>query len=274
MTKQTCEVVSIELEEAPEWKLIDEGRWVVTVDHPEKSEFEIPENPSTSQVEAALAEKLAELEDSDADLEAEISAHTSPMTPDTTYSLDTVKEVETDEQDDSDDSEDDDREVATDGGEEIDVAHVDETTSEQDDVVEWLATTRSGDSRDWTIEVDTINDGRPAVRVSWESGADISFPTIDEEWLPHGWTIGQFGVGVSSEIGESDDKRYLVIVPQKATSEPAMYDALARELTASELRDYLAVDRFGYSQTGWADESGLNRSNISERVNSARRKLE
>lgn len=55
--------------------------------------------------------------------------------------------------------------------------------------------------------------------------------------------------------------------------EPAMYDALARELTASELRDYLAVNRFGYTQTGWAEASGLNRSNVSERVNQAKRKL-
>lgn len=51
------------------------------------------------------------------------------------------------------------------------------------------------------------------------------------------------------------------------------YDALARELTASELRDYLAVEMMGYSQTEWAETIGLNRSNVSKRVNSARRKL-
>ncbi|WP_126665279.1 hypothetical protein [Haloterrigena salifodinae] len=178
------------------------------------------------------------------------------------------------EDEDEDGGNEDDREVATDGGEEEEEASEDETTSEQDDVAESLSTKRlSDESREWTVEVDTINDGRPAVRVSWEPDTDASLPTVDEERLPHDWQIVQFGVGVSSEIGESDDKRYLVIAPQKANSEPAMYDALARELTASELRDYLAVERFGYSQTGWAKASGLNRSNVSERVNSARRKI-
>lgn len=144
--------------------------------------------------------------------------------------------------------------------------------SAQDDVADWLATDWEGTERAWTVEVDTINDGRPAVRVSWEPGTDAALPTIDEDRLPHGWHIVQFGVGVSSDIGERDNKRYLTIAPDD-DAEPAMYDALARELTASELRDYLAVERFGYSQTGWAKASGLNRSNVSERVNSARRKL-
>ena len=320
MTKQTCEVVSIELETKP-WKPEGKGEWVVTADHSEKSEFRLPESPSTSQVEAELAEDLAELKDADADLVAEVSEHTSPMTPDTNYSLDSVRVAETDQQDDGDDG-DDGPEVVTDGGEEspecpycgsnetehhhdhddsVSEAITDgapvykcqgclqmfpasaagddnegETTSQQDDVAEWLSTKRlSDESREWTVEVDTINDGRPAVRVSWEPGTDASLPTVDEERLPHGWQIVQFGVGVSSEIGESDDKRYLVVAPRRDSNiEPAMYDALARELTASELRDYLAVERFGYSQTGWAEESGLNRPNVSERVNSARRKLE
>lgn len=85
--------------------------------------------------------------------------------------------------------------------------------SQQDDVADWLATDSFGDSRPWTVETDTINDGRPAVRVSWEPGIDAALPTIDEDRLPHGWRIVQFGVGVSSEIGERDDKRYLTVAP-------------------------------------------------------------
>jgi len=93
MTKQACDVVSIELETKP-WKPEGKGRWVVTVDHAEKPEFEIPENPSTSKVQAELADDLADLADADAELVAEVSAHTSPMTPDTSYTLDAVREAD------------------------------------------------------------------------------------------------------------------------------------------------------------------------------------
>jgi hypothetical protein len=266
MTDQTCDVVSIELETKP-WEPEGKGRWVVTVDHDEKSEFELPENPSQSQAEAELAEKLADLKDSDADLVAEVSAHTSPMTPDTTHSLDTVREVEGD--DEQDDTEDDNPDVATDGGEDIEGAEQ-RTTSQQDDVAGALERNRGDDRLPWTIETDTIADGRPAVRVSWCPGAEFTALSLDSEQLPHGWEIVQFGTRVDGE-----DKRYLTLAPPDIDdTEPALYDALARELTASELRDYLAVERFGYLQTEWANESELNRSNVSERVNSARRKLD
>lgn len=140
--------------------------------------------------------------------------------------------------------------------------------SQQDDVAEALETNR-GDPLPWTIETDTIADGRPAVRVSWDPGAEFTALSIDEDQLPHGWEIVQFGTRADGE-----DKRYLTLAPPNDDTEPALYDGLARELTASELRDYLAVERFGYSQTEWAKQSGLNRSNVSERVNAARRKLD
>jgi hypothetical protein len=142
--------------------------------------------------------------------------------------------------------------------------------SQQDDVAGALETNRGDDRLPWTIETDTIADGRDAVRVSWEPDAEFTAFSIDEDQLPHSWEIVQFGTRVGGE-----DKRYLMIAePDIDDTEPALYDGLARELTASELRDYLAVERFGYTQTGWAKQSDLNRSNVSERVNTARRKLD
>lgn len=92
MEKQTCHVVSIDLETKP-WEPDGKGTWVITVDHSEKSEFRIPENPNTSEEEAELAENLTEWEGADLDLVADVRANTSPMTPDTTYSIHNVREA-------------------------------------------------------------------------------------------------------------------------------------------------------------------------------------
>ncbi|SNZ18213.1 hypothetical protein SAMN06269185_3296 [Natronoarchaeum philippinense] len=169
-----------------------------------------------------------------------------------------------DDEDEEIESGDSDEDLRTDGGDKQD------HDREQDDVAAALEDNR-GLPIDWTIETDTIADGRAAVRVSWEPGTEFSAFSLDKHQLPHGWEIVQFG----TRVGERNkrNKRYLTIA-EPDDSEPTMYDGLARELTASELRDYLAVERFGYSQTGWAKASELNRSNVSERVNSARRKLE
>lgn len=145
--------------------------------------------------------------------------------------------------------------------------------SQQNEIADGLRTGRDGITEmDWRVETDTGRDGREAVRISWEPDADLPALELESGKLSFGWEIVQFGVNTRDD-GESNQRRYVTLAEPKG-GEPALYDSLARELTASELRDYLAVERFGYSQTGWAEASDLNRSNVSERVNSARRKLD
>lgn len=146
--------------------------------------------------------------------------------------------------------------------------------SQQDDVAAAMRDRVDGE-RYWEIETGTIDDGRDSVRVVWGADAELPALTIDSDVVPYGWEIVQFGVGASSAI-DGDRSRFVTLAEPEQPDERAIrnYEALARELTASELRDYVGVVHYGHSQTGWAELTDLNRSNVSERVNKAKRTLD
>lgn len=119
----------------------------------------------------------------------------------------------------------------------------------------------------WDIEKGTLPDGRDAVKLTWPADQDTPATTVNEDLVPYQWQITEFRI--------TDGNNELTLAEPKERDERAIphYDALARELTASELRDYVGVEHYGHSQTAWAQIIDKNRSNVSERVNSAKRKI-
>lgn len=88
-TKTAYDVIDIEKEES----LFAGEQWVVTVDgDDEEVELTTP-TEHRSETKQALADKIADLADSDADLEAVVKSASSPLSPDTHSGLDDVREA-------------------------------------------------------------------------------------------------------------------------------------------------------------------------------------